>query len=114
MEGTQLPSQRPLDINELREGKVSDEQLFDQLKAYYEQNPNEQEKSIFKLQLHKDFNRVSIITYSRLLPLSLVSIHVLAGRTTALDALRCMDTNDHRQSQPSQQEPASSQQSRTC
>ena len=27
--------------------------------------------------------------------LSLVSIHVLAGRTTARDASRCMDTNDH-------------------
>ena len=33
------------------------------------------------------------------------------GRTTALDASRCMDTNDHNQSQPSQQRPASSQQS---
>ena len=46
--------------------------------------------------------------------LSLVSIHVLAGRTTALDTSRCMDTNDHKRSQPSQQKPASSQQSRTC
>ena len=46
--------------------------------------------------------------------LSLVSIHVLAGRTTALDALRCMATKAHKQSQPSQQKPASSQQSRTC
>ena len=26
---------------------------------------------------------------------SLISIHVLAGRTTELDASRCMDTNDH-------------------
>ena len=46
--------------------------------------------------------------------LSLVSIHVLAGRTTARDASRCMDTNDHKRSQPSQQKHASSQQSRTC
>ena len=46
--------------------------------------------------------------------LSLVSIHVLVGRTTARDASRCMDTNDHNQSQPSQQKHASSQQSRTC
>ena len=45
---------------------------------------------------------------------SLVSIHLLAGRTTALDALRCMGTNAHKQSQPSQQKPACSQQSRTC
>ena len=49
-----------------------------------------------------------------MLLLSLVSIHVLAGRTTARDASRCMDTNDHKRSQPSQQKPASSQQSRTC
>ena len=27
--------------------------------------------------------------------LSLISIHVLAGRTTARNASRCMDTNDH-------------------
>ena len=39
---------------------------------------------------------------------------MLAGHTTALDASRFMDTNDHNQSQPSQQKPASSQQSRTC
>ena len=30
---------------------------------------------------------------SGLTVLSLVSIHVLAGRTTALDALRCLDAN---------------------
>ena len=30
-------------------------------------------------------------------------MYVLAERTTALDASRCMDTNDHNQSQPSQQ-----------
>ena len=47
-------------------------------------------------------------------PLSLVFIHVLAGCTTTLDASRCMGTNDHKQSQPSQQKPASSQQSPTC
>ena len=28
----------------------------------------------------------------------LVSIHVFAGRTTVLDASRCMDTNDHKRS----------------
>ena len=39
---------------------------------------------------------------------------MLAGRTTARDAFRCMDTNDHNWSQPSQQKPATSQQSRTC
>ena len=38
--------------------------------------------------------------------LSLVSIHVLAGCTTARDASRRMDTNDHKRSQPSQQKPA--------
>ena len=31
---------------------------------------------------------------------------MLAGRTTALDASRCMDTDDHKRSQPSQQKPA--------
>ena len=46
--------------------------------------------------------------------LSLVSIHVLAGRTTMSDASRCMDTNNQKRSQPSQQKPATSQQSRTC
>ena len=46
--------------------------------------------------------------------LSLVPIHVLAGRTTTRDASRCMDTNDHKGSQPSQQKRASSQQSCTC
>ena len=46
--------------------------------------------------------------------LCLVSIHVLAGHTTVLNALRCMNTNSHKRSQPSQQKPASSQQSRTC
>ena len=44
----------------------------------------------------------------------LVSIHVLAGRTTMRDASRCIDTNDHTRSQPSQQKPATSQQCRTC
>ena len=39
----------------------------------------------------------------------MVSIHVLAGRTKALDAFRCMDTNAHKQSQPLQQKAASSQ-----
>ena len=33
---------------------------------------------------------------------SLVSIHVLAGRTTSCHASRCMDTNDHKLSQLSQ------------
>ena len=44
----------------------------------------------------------------------LVSIHVFAGRTTVLDASRCMDTNNHKRSQPLQQKPASSQQPHTC
>ena len=57
--------------------------------------------------LHADQNTWNTV-------ISLVSIHVLAGRTTALDASRCMDTNAHKHSQPSQQKPASSQQSRTC
>ena len=39
---------------------------------------------------------------------------MLAGHTTARDASRCMDTNQHKRSQPSQQRPARSQQSRTC
>ena len=39
---------------------------------------------------------------------------VLEGRTTARNASRCMDTNEHKRSQPSQQKPARSQQSRTC
>ena len=38
--------------------------------------------------------------------LSPVSIHVLAGRTTALNAFRYMNTNARKQSQPSQQKPA--------
>ena len=41
-------------------------------------------------------------------------MHVLAARTTALDVSQCLDTNAHKQSQSSQQKPASSQQSRTC
>ena len=56
---------------------------------------------------------IGVVTYI-IGMLSLVSIHVLAGRATARDASRCMDTNDHKRSQPSQQKPASSQQSRTC
>ena len=44
----------------------------------------------------------------------LVSIHVLAGRTTELDVSWYMDTNDHKRSQPSQQKPASPQPNRTC
>ena len=43
----------------------------------------------------------------------LVSIHVLAGRTTALDASRFIGTNAQKQSQSSQQKPARSQQSCT-
>ena len=39
---------------------------------------------------------------------------MLAERKTALDAPQCMDTYDHKRFQPSQQKPASSQQSRTC
>ena len=39
---------------------------------------------------------------------------MLAGHTTARDASRCMDTNHHKRSQPSQQKPARSQQSRAC
>ena len=39
---------------------------------------------------------------------------MLAGRTSTPDASRCMDTNDHKRSQPSQQKPASSQQSCSC
>ena len=39
---------------------------------------------------------------------------VLAGRTTTRDSSRCMDTNDHKWSQHSQQKLASWQQSRTC
>ena len=49
-----------------------------------------------------------------ILSLSLVSIHVLAGRTTTRDASRFIGTNDHKRSQPSQRKPASSLQSRTC
>ena len=33
---------------------------------------------------------------------------MLAGRTATLNASQCMDTNAHKQSQPSQQKPASS------
>ena len=46
--------------------------------------------------------------------LSLVSIHVLARRTTTRDASRCVNTNDHKRSQPSSWKPAGSQQSCTC
>ena len=34
---------------------------------------------------------------------------MLAGHTTARDASRCMDNNEHKRSQPSQQKPARSQ-----
>ena len=57
--------------------------------------------------LCKEHLEVCIRLFLHVLILSLVSIHVLAGRTTAFDASRCMDTNDHNQSQHSQQ-------SRTC
>ena len=37
------------------------------------------------------------------------SLHVLAGRTAVLDVSRYMGTNAHKQSQPLQRNPASSQ-----
>ena len=44
----------------------------------------------------------------------LVSIHVLVGRTAALDASRYMGTNVHEQSQPAQQKSVCLHQRRTC
>ena len=49
-----------LDINDLREGKVADEKLFGQLKAYYELYTEEQNKSIVKYEKKfREYSRVS-------------------------------------------------------
>ena len=45
---------------------------------------------------------------------SLVSIHVLAGRTAARVAFPYTDTNDNKQSHSLQKKPACSHESHTC